>query len=415
MKVLIISTVFIETNLSLKGKENSMIKAIVSTNSLALPTTSEIIRLPPRKPEDQQPGYLHRFDFHLIFADIFRLGKDVIAVGPPYLNLREFLESSSFSFSGGDRVSLANIEFNELNRTSRTLIRLPLVGESVFPADSITLANDSLVIESRIGTDMNDVFCGKNVLMTMSRDNYLENISDWVSVNVRANDINAVIIFNNRSKLYTNKELLNTISEIDGIEVAIVVDWPHAYGLPGGPKQIWDSDFGQYTAWETARWRFVKHAKSVMISDVDEVPLTESGIPCWQAAEMSPSGVYYYPMRDVQAVVPIGADPSRLRRHADYNYYIPGSEGSDKYTYIPSRINDNQQLLVHAVTHAPNPREVEGYVRHFKGLHRAWRDGSYGYTNREATNRSPEMLPDVRLANLFSQDLFFKVRKEVDG
>ena len=356
------------------------IRSIIETNSIYLPVNTDFIRKPPRPAEDQQPNYLERFDFHGIFSDVFSSGNSVIAVGPPFLNLRNLLGNGQFLVNGATCIEHDAIKFEELDRTSRTTFDLPSAGNSIATADTLTFKHKSLDLQCKVGQNHHQVFAGRNVLLTMNRDNFLENIVDWVTINAAANEIDAVIIYDNRSELYTKNELLQAIASVPGIEVAYVVNWPHPYGPTAYRQQLWDSDFGQYTAWEHARWRFLSQANSVTPCDVDEIPLTEDGSPCWHHAHQSEDGVFYYRMRDIEPAPLETSTSSRIRRHSDYGFYNPDKLGSFKYTYVPSRLSTNQQVLVHKVSDTQEPNHQLGFTRHFRGLHRQWRAGVQGYT-----------------------------------
>lgn len=356
------------------------IGSIIETNSIYLPVNTDFIRKPPRPAEDQQPNYLERFDFHGIFSDVFSYEGSVIAVGPPYLNLRNLLDDSQFFVNGATHIEHEAVQFDELDRTSRTTFNLPSSGNSITTAEILTLKCNTLELQCKVGKNHHQVFAGRNVLLTMNRDNSLENIVDWVTINVVANEIDAVVIYDNRSELYSKSELLQAIANVPGVEVAYVVDWPHPYGPTAYRKQLWDSDFGQYTAWEHARWRFLSRANSVTPCDVDEIPLTEDGSPCWHHAHQSNDGVFYYRMRDIEPAPLDTLTSSRVRRHSDYRFYNPDKVGSFKYTYVPSRLTSNQQALVHKVSDTEVPNHQLGFTRHFRGLHRQWRAGIEDYT-----------------------------------
>ncbi|WP_295644080.1 hypothetical protein [uncultured Corynebacterium sp.] len=356
------------------------ITSIIQTNSIYLPVNFDRIRRPPRPPEDQQSTYLERFDFHGIFSDVFSCQNTIIAMGPPYLNLRHLLDQSQFIINGSQFIDKESIHFNELNRTSRTVFKL----SDNCVADRITLKYGPLNLECAIGDNHYRAFAGRNVLVTMNRDNNFENIVDWLEINAKCNQIDAVIIYDNRSESYTDKDLIKSISKVNGVEVVYVVNWPHPYGPTAHKGQNWDSDFGQHTAWEHARWRFLLEANSVTHCDVDEIPLTEDGSPCWTKAAENENGVFYYRMRDVEPSPTRDLDPSRIRRHSDYIFFHPNKLGSFKYTYIPSKLTCEQQLLVHKVSNTKEDERHLGYSRHFRGLHRLWRAGSQGYTYEES-------------------------------
>lgn len=380
-----------------------MFKAIIKTNGIYIPSNADIVRIPPRRPEDRQSGYLARFDFHGLFTDIFFDGDRLIAIGPPYLNLIDSLRESTFYFDGAYEVPSEAVEFVEQNRISRTTIELPTVGDAKLVPHELSVRHPEFVGECSIGRDYFDLFRGKNVLVTMSRDNDLVNIRDWAAVNVAANEIDAVVIFDNRSKIYSKAEILDALDGIPGLDVAAIVDWPHPYGVTADRNQNWDSDFGQYTAWEVARRRLLRDANSATIGDVDEIALANDGRALWRHAAETESGVLYYPLRDVLPILEYGkSGGSRSRRHSDYHFYDEGALGSTKYTFIPGRLGESNQLLVHTIKGVANERPDAAVARHFMGLHRKWRDGSFGYTHKESVGATEGPLKDQRLLDAFA-------------
>lgn len=381
----------------------SMLGTIVDTNCIELPTNCDIVRVPPRAPEDQQREYLSRFDFHGVFSDVFLVNGELVAVGPPYLNLLPFLERASFYYGETELEKLSEPRFRPLNRTSNTTFQLPTHGANSLEIEKFRVVIEGVEITCGVGRNYLSAFKGKNVLLTMNRDNDLINIVDWIDVNVRINEINAVLLYDNRSNSYSSETLLNEICAVQGVEVAIVVNWPHPYGVVAGSKQIWDSDFGQYTVWEDSRRRFLSEANSVTVGDVDEIPMSNSGRPCWQEADALESGVFYYRLRNVLPYRVGVATESATRRHRDFNYSVADQLGSFKYTYIPAKLRNDQQLLVHQVTGASYPQVTEGIARHFNGLHRRWRDGSFGYTAKELEDLPLNATWDGQLASAFSQ------------
>ena len=143
--------------------------------------------------------------------------------------------------------------------------------------ERFTIRSPHFNLSCTVGSSHLDVFGDKNVLVTLSRDNDLEVIRKWIELHISANKIDAVIFVDNKSSQYSKEELLDTLSGIKGLDVSYLIDWSHLYGPTGGPNQKWDSDFGQHQVWEWTRRRFLEKARTVTVSDVDELPLTESG------------------------------------------------------------------------------------------------------------------------------------------
>ena len=376
-----------------------MIKAIVRPNSIALPTNYDLVRVPPTLDHPNSLKYFSTFDFHTVFSDIFLCGEEIRLVGPPYLNLREVLAAAEFRIDGGMTIDAAEIRWEEMDRMSRTSLPLIRSSELTWVPETVSLVLPDLELSSQIGASHWDAFEGTNALVTMNRNNRLETIVQWVELNVQANDVDALLLFDNRSTWYSSKEVLDAVSAVDGIKTAVVVEWPHPYGALS--KNL-DSDFGQYTAWETAHWRFLKNARTVIICDVDELMLSDDGRAVSELALETGNGVLYMRSSDVPPVVARASDQNSLRQHSDFIFKGVGPMGPRKYCYVPNRLLPQQQLKVHAVSYAHDNGPSQGTVRHFKGLHMAWREGLNSYSLPLIENLE-ELEVDSRLFDLFQQ------------
>lgn len=380
-----------------------MLSQLFTTNPIILPHNSDIRRHPPRKLEDQQTDYYSKFDFNTVFSDVFKTDSKLIAIGPPFLNLLPALENASFFINSAKAIS-ETVEFHELNRCSRLEIDLTKFPTPIVP-ERLTIRSPHFDLTCSVGSSHSDVFEGKNVLVTLSRDNDLEVIRNWIELHISANKIDAVIFVDNKSSQYSKEELLQCLSSIEGLKVSYLVDWPHLYGPTGGPNQKWDSDFGQHQVWEWTRRRFLDKARTVTISDVDELPLTASGAPVGDVALKTESGVFAYPMRSVVPRLIPDAKDRDVRSFFDFNYFQPGSTGSNKYTYVPAKLRNSQQLLVHRVDGAVPETPEPAFARHFIGLHRNWRSGAFDYTAKTLSTGKGSNCIDEPLARVLNQEI----------
>lgn len=362
---------------------------IVSTSPLVLPVNSRLYRNPPRRPVDFSEDYLFKYDGHTLAADCYMSGDDLRMVGPPLLNLAKYVDESSLELDG---VQPANQpRWEDLNRISRFRLR---VDENV---SKLRLEFGPETLSVSPSPDMTRMFDGANVLVTLNKDNHLENVADWVRNYVQNHEVDSVIFYDNRSETYSLSDILHTLKQVPGLENAVVVDWPYKYGNTGGPKQIWDSDFGQYMCWEHARWRFARFAKTVIINDVDEFPVSASGKSLPQLVEESPNGVYRYALRDTPALPRLGLErkAGEVRRHSDYAYVATNARKySSKYAYSPQRLSDRIQVGNHEVfgVRAPIGNDVIG--RHCQGLHASWRKGDFSYSHKESDFDSAKFVED---------------------
>lgn len=374
-----------------------MIQAIVRTNSLALPTNYDLVRFPPTASENLSERYFSTFDFHSLFYDVFQNSGTVRLIGPPFLNLREVLQDALFTFDGQLSVEPRSISMEELDRVSRTVIELPSRRGTSWNPERLRIELPNLSLETTVGVNHCAFFSGMDALMTMNRDNPITAIVDWVRINVEANAVNALLLFDNRSISYSAEEILVALRDVEGLELAVVVNWPHPFGALSANL---DSDFGQYSAWEAARWRFLQTANSVIACDVDEVMLSNDGRPVKDLAAEQDNGVLYMKSRDVPPIADRFDSEDRLRRHKDFFYLDEAKIGPRKYCYIPEKLSVQQQLKVHAVSYAHDIDDSLGFVRHFRGLHKAWRHGLSDYSVPLIAPSGSDSV-DERLVQLF--------------
>ena len=352
-----------------------MLAAVVKTNSMAIPSNYDLVREPPRLPEEGRTRYFSTFDFQSVFYDVFLNDDQILAIGPPYRNLKEWLAGSRMELDGNPIEDAGRVQWNEFDRMSRTVFA---VEHNLGHPTELVLSFGDLELRSGIGSSFVSDFKGSNLLVTMNRNNPLVNIRDWLEFNVLNNGIDAAVIFDNRSNIYSSHELLGELRSIEGLEKLVIVEWPHPYGAV---SPHWDSDYGQYAAWEVARQRFARESQSMMICDIDELIIADDGRPAFHHALESSSGICYFHSREILPIPCADIDDEAQRRHLHFGYYHPEAElALPKYVVIPRHLGQDQQLKVHAVSGANSVQERAGLLRHFRGLHLNWRAGEFGYT-----------------------------------
>ena len=77
------------------------------------------------------------------------------------------------------------------------------------------------------------MFSGLNVLLTLSKDNEIRWIRDWVTFFARRHECDAVLLYDNASTRYGSVDIYTAISSVPGIKACVVVHWPYKYGPQG--------------------------------------------------------------------------------------------------------------------------------------------------------------------------------------
>lgn len=366
---------------------------LISPNPVTAPAGGSLSRLPPRRADAQQEGYLDAFDSETIFYDVFRRGDDVFLSGPPTLNMKPALAAASFRLDGAD--ASPSVRLVDRGRTQRSIIADSPVSQNL----SIEIPEHGLKESVAVGVDYSSLFAGRKVLMTLSKNNELSWIHDWLTYYHKVHGVDSVLFYDNASDAYQPEDLQATLGSVHGIKASAVVSWPFKYGPGGGPKQVWDSDYCQYSVLEHAHWRFLRSAAGVINADIDELVVTDDGRSAYEHAEESEFGVALYAGRWIEMVTDTPLDPERTRRFTDYRYHVGGT-CTTKWTLIPGRLPESAQWRVHSINDIHIPRAQGISHRHFKGINTNWK-----YNRKETTVETRHQVDEelvVALGKAFS-------------
>lgn len=367
---------------------------VCRTNSVSLADFTEARREATRPPKFRGENFDRDFDSTTLFYDAVQVNDSQVAVfAPPFLNLREGVASTTFSHE--------NERFWEqtkhLDRHAQLWID---VAKGCGPIQALGPLGNFAFSVSKNETEL---FRDCRVIFTMSKDNPIEWILDWVRFNRDVHGANAVLVYDNGSSAYDSATLSAALGSIYGLRCSVVMEWPFKYGPQGiNIWDYWDSDFCQLGAWEHARWRFLQDARSVMNSDIDELVLSRTGQSVFEAAEQSWTGLVRYRGRWIIGIEdsahdrPIDAAP----RHSDFSILMPAkyqfsrwltwrdaNECPAKWTVVPSRCPAHAQWHVHLILSwwASFLRTRRFSFRHFREIGSNWK---YQRTSRVSLDPS---------------------------
>jgi hypothetical protein len=374
-------------------KTNNVLAGIIRPHPIKV--AEPLHRVPPRPERLRGPDYMDNFDSNTLFYDVFRLGQQVMAVGPPLFNLADPLRRARV---GIDDHPVESIQIVPMDRMHRTYF--PWTEQD--PACEIRLDLDGVVLEGSIGRDLADLFSHRRALMTLSLDNKLAWIHDWISWHVRAHGTDAVLFYDNGSTEYDLDTLLDTISAVPGVAVAVVVDWSFRYGPQGvGPADWWDSDYAQYSAIEHARWRFLRQAAGFLNADVDELVYDASSRSVYDRARRSLSGFISYPGTWVHRGDELASSLSSPR-HSQCIYIDPREAHCPlKWCAIPELIPETAQLQVHTINRGLNSRSRYLGYWHARPISTSWKENRH-----DPTLRSESLLVNPEFKRMAARYLF---------
>jgi hypothetical protein len=338
----------------------------VSLSRLDLAQSGRLRRVPPRPPEHRQPGYDCAFDFLTVLYDCFAApdGRRVVCLGPPLLNLEPVVVPAIERAFGRSWFS-----FRDVRRLDRNMQIWLKPRAAIAAIEGGYFEQNALVVQP----NHCDLFLGKRVLLTKSKDNELVWIRDWVSFHAANHGCNAVLFYDNGSAKYTAAQVHQAIASVAGIEVAVVVSWPFKFGVNAGPTGIWDSDFGQYGVLEHAHHRFLAWADAVINADIDELVMTGSGVPVFDLALKSRTGYLKYAGVMIENATDAAAD---VYRHGHFVHrQSPPRYGTEKWTVVPSHCRPRSQWCVHSVTRMKPDQRASANVthRHFMAIRTGWK------------------------------------------
>jgi hypothetical protein len=234
-------------------------------------------------------------------------------------------------------------------------------------------------VQLNVQRNQSDLFRGRKVLLTKSKDNDLHWIRDWVHFFARMHRSDAVLFYDNASIRYNISEIHETISCVPGIEVAVVVGWPYKFGPVGpepfhGPQGLpWDSNYSQYGILEHARRRFLAHADAVINADVDELILTKNSASVFELVGGSETGYLEYPGYWIEGATESTGVP---RRHFDFMHrsVTPPDWLETKWTVAPRRCPPDAQWQVHLISGMQfDAASSDVSFRHFRAISTSWK------------------------------------------
>ena len=343
------------------------------STSLSLPSEATSKRESIRPVEFRQPGFDEAFDASTLFYDLVwsrvKHRNNLIFICPSFFNLFP-------SFYGG-RIGgkpLASTISNYYLRDTCADVWIPN-----WDSDTVELEFDFGSYRLTPQNSATHLYQGKRVLYTLSKDNEVSWIIDWVQFHARNHGANAVLIYDNASTQYAGEDLERSLREaFPGFEIN-VVDWPYKYGPQGFKGGWWDSSFCQAAAFQDARFRFLDSASSVLNLDIDELVVSEKGESVFDITEKSRNGCTIFNGRWISSVTtgthPDLNSPSDFRH--DYFRYLKRTEPAcpKKWCVVPRRCRLDEHWGAHTVSGLDLPSSYSDSFsyRHFQSMATNWK------------------------------------------
>lgn len=363
-------------------------------------------RNPPRPLHLRQADYAEKFDYLTVFYDCFRSadGSQVLLLGPPLLNLEPIVFpsiSNLFNCSEPSKMHFSSAGASRNNPSARIWIS---TSEDRVELPKGAFQQREIVVQP----NQSDIFKNRKVLLTLSKDNDLTWIRDWVTFFARNHGCDAVLFYDNSSTQYTTSEIYHAISTVQGIEITVVVSWPYKWGPAGGdpedppPRMPWDSNYAQLGLLEHARHRFLSRAAGVVNADVDELVITKGKHSIYDLVRSSETGYLKYEGRWIE---PVTKSRNEKFRHGDFEYRLASSTrlSPPKWAVVPSRCPSEASWNTHKISGMESDK-LSSLVsfRHFWAIGTSWNcpRGSIQRPNEQDHVRDEEIVDWMRVLRI---------------
>ena len=357
----------------------------IALSTCRLGAESGHLRDAPRPPAQRDERYAAQFDWDTLFYDVYRVGRHVVLQGPPLFNLLPLLREDR-AMARAFRWPFARAQ--HVGRDKR--------GEVWWhsEADRIALDGPLGTFDIAVQPNLSRLFAGRRVLHTLSKNNAVRWIVDWIAFYVAVHGADAVLLYDNGSTIYTAEELQAQLRAAFPRLVIHVIDWSFPYGPQGGMagavdgiESPWDSDFCQTGSLQHARLRFLLDARSVLNVDIDEMVLSSQGRSIFAATEQSRDGFIKFPGSWISTATPSAVTPIAVTpvdcRHGDFTF-IDRQEPETcppKWCIVPALRHARQHSWsVHNLFGAKQNKVLsdEFRYRHMKGISNSWKYDRWG-------------------------------------
>ncbi|MFO6421696.1 glycosyltransferase family 92 protein [Hylemonella sp. W303a] len=302
---------------------------IIPVSPIALPESSPELRVPPSKAIEAS-----QMDYKTLAHDVFSSNGKTVLSGPRLFDLKGFLKGK-FYIDGID-VS-RKIRASEYSRHHRIHI--------LHSGRELSISAFGHQWNLPINPDCNQIFAGKRVAFTLSKNNSLTWIRDWIIYYAVNHGVDGVLIYDNNSDAYTISEMTTALSDIKGVEI-VIVPWNFKYGharrASGG--LITRFAFCQRGAWENAHFRFLSKAAWVIDPDIDELLVMKGTSIEKELASHRRSIGLSFETRNVKPIT--WSSDSQEKSFPDYFHFEKGERrGKPKWVLVPERISRKNSWL----------------------------------------------------------------------
>jgi tetratricopeptide (TPR) repeat protein len=345
----------------------------VQLASWSLDLNRDPIRSPPRPLSLRHEDYEDNFDFTTVFYDCFwdYTGEALILIGPPLANLESELD---FTILACPSLVECKVIVRHVFLGSQVIAKPP-VGTT-----GLIIRSGSSEVFIAPQPNLSHLYVEHRTIVTLSRNNELIWIRDWIRFNREYHGCTGVLIYDNNSDAYGVDEIYDYLRPFGDTVQIVVLAWPFKYGVADWRLPLsygfGDSLYCQTGMLEHARQRFLMQARSVLNTDIDELVLTEGRTSIFELVENSATGLLLLDGTWMENSPQRSNGPLRRPpRHRDFACVSTADQvGCEtKWAVVPSRVPPAAQWHVHRIFGMPSSesRQVAA-LRHFKAINTDW-------------------------------------------
>ena len=208
-----------------------------------------------------------------------------------------------------------------------------------------------MVVENECGcktyqldSSLQDVFAGLNCIVTVSKNNHLNWIRDFVEYHVNEHNLEALLFFDNESTDYTLSDLVNLFTNTK-LKAFRVVSAPFPFG-PVLKNRSSSPQYVQIASFNAARQFYLQSARAVLSLDIDEL-VAPSKSTVFDAAQASLFKMVrfkgYWRYTD-------GSHAENINHNDHYFRKEPEATCPHKYCYVPSSLVGSLPMEWHGIS-----------------------------------------------------------------
>ena len=330
---------------------------------IKIPNDIPIVRTTPPKVKEFIETTENAYDRKTFFYDAFfdDINFQVVIFAPKLLNFESLLEQWAPRLDG---VNHPHWIINKFKRYDVIRIKTTTTVQNFH----FKLFNIDYYIN--LPKINHDYFENLNVICTLSKNNNLDWIRDWMVHHHRTQSADGLILFDNGSTIYSIEKLREFLSTVPGYKVIEVISAPLPFGPPTASAR---AKFLQPALINLARARFLNRANSVLCIDIDELVISRSG-----------KNIFQYTQKNFWGFVAFNGEwryakaKNSLIRHSDHTWKNEQDEKcASKYCYDPKSLLGQMDLDVHGLTLFGRrlfPTSKEFSFVHCRSINTAWKN-----------------------------------------